>query len=161
MKTHRLYLCCMLSSIVLAIAAPAIGQLPNRPRVAPWEIEPTEETKRRIASGEVWESPPFEVVLSAPRGKSRAYPLKVTPLSIRIMNPNVAQVHWKSGQTTFKLEGITNGVTLLVITYRVPVSEKTVVLNYAFKDGMLTLNERKDVPEETEVIRYVVRASDD
>src|SRR5688572_977641 len=110
---------CAVLSLSLAITATAVGQ-PNRPRAAPWEIEPTLETKRRIEEGIFEFGFDSQIVLSVRVGEVRTWPLKRDALSIDVANPKTASSFRsarRGASRSLTLRGLTQGSTSVTVNY--------------------------------------------
>jgi Flp pilus assembly secretin CpaC len=97
------------------LAALVDAQPPRRNRRAPWEIEPTEETKRKVREliGEVHD---VELTLNVKPNVSRLIQTKRPILRFSITDPSVLDIVQYS-PTEFEIIGLRHGITSLTIWY--------------------------------------------
>ena len=110
------------------------AQGPTRPRSAPWEIEPTEETKKRVEEL-IEEIIDPQITIQVDPRKSRLVRTKRPVSRFSITNPSVIDVVQFS-PTEFELIGNQVGITTMTLWYP--------------GDG-----------DEPEIIRYLVRVAPD
>jgi pilus assembly protein CpaC len=123
-----------LSAPLTTLCIETNAQGPSRPRTAPWEIEPTEETKKRVEEL-IEEIVDPQITIQVDPRKSRLVRTKRPVSRFSITNPSVIDIVQFS-PTEFELIGNSVGITTMTLWYP--------------GDG-----------DEPEIIRYLVRVAPD
>jgi hypothetical protein len=109
---------CVVGLLAAIGSAELLAQPPSRPRVPPWEIEPTDETKRRMKDLKVWafDAGDPQIVISARLGESRVINFRLPPMSIQFQDPGKAIVTRNEKGKVF-LHGLAVGITTMTVVY--------------------------------------------
>lgn len=92
-------------------------------RIAPWEIEPTEETKRRIGDVRFYMGSDPQITASVRSGELRWIPQKRLPLSIEVTDATIVAATWDATRHGILLHGVKPSITTMTVTYPATLRE--------------------------------------